>query len=929
MILSKLHEPLMLTSSKRQPNLYSVPLETVHTYTERRNLSSMIEKQLRKPCNKDSLAHALVITGLGGTGKTQLVLKFIENHREEYNPILWIDAKSPKTVQSSFERCADELQLLVDKSSKSTSGLEDSPAAQAVLSWLRNRNELNDEWLVIVDNADDLTWGVNKIIPKGSRGNVVITSQDKKSPRLFGKGCEVHVDTMEQSEARALLLQHLGQDFNLASDNVQKASNEVVDRLGYLALAVDLAGAYIHEDSSYNSSNQEDALERYLKKYGKHQDVLLQKDYFQGLSPYNKTVWTVWDTTLETIKRRHPELRADLLLAFLSRFNREIIQDELFHLASLGFPATAENLCQQDQDLPDWLKELIKLDLQAWDSFWYEEALKPLLDYSLLRRTGREWPGVTMHSLVQWRAIKYAKDQLWDLWYLIFISAVSHQILQDEAKPRFRRHIITHLPAVGKSCLDDIQIDDKRKVLVWGIVGNVYSVEGRWKEAEELFVQMMETSSRVLGQEHPSTLTSMANLASTYRNQGRSKKAEELQVRVLETHRRVLGKEHPDTLCSMHSLAINYRDVGQLPKAMQLTERVVEARKRTLGEEHPDTLGSMQALANRYSEVGQVKEALQLTKRVVEARKRTLGEEHPDTLHSMHNLALRYSEVRQGKMALQLTEEVVETRKGTLGEEHPDTLGSMLALANRYSDAGRLPNALRLTERVVEARKRTLGEEHPDTLRSMQALANRYSEVGRAPEALQLMKRVFEAYKRKLGEDHPGTLDPMHDLALRYSDAGQGREALQLMEQVFEAYKRSLGEDHPGTLRSVHNLAIGYRDAGRIQDALQLAEQMVEARKRRLDGKHSDTFGPMHYLAINYRDACQLQEELQLMKQVAEARKRALGEEPPETLVSLHSLAGEKNKRTPLHRAAQNGHSEAIKALIEANADVNAPEENH
>ena len=37
--------------------------------------------------------------------------------------------------------------------------------------------------------------------------------------------------------------------------------------------------------------------------------------------------------------------------------------------------------------------------------------------------------------------------------------------------------------------------------------------QGRWKEAEELFVQVMETRKRVLGAEHPSTLTSMANLA--------------------------------------------------------------------------------------------------------------------------------------------------------------------------------------------------------------------------------------------------------------------------------------------------------------------------------------------------------------------------------------------------------------------------------
>ncbi|KAK0773303.1 hypothetical protein LTR57_024516 [Friedmanniomyces endolithicus] len=55
-----------------------------------------------------------------------------------------------------------------------------------------------------------------------------------------------------------------------------------------------------------------------------------------------------------------------------------------------------------------------------------------------------------------------------------------------------------------------------------------YWNQGRWKEAEELEVKVMETRVRVLGGEHPDTLTSMANLAATYWNQGRWKEAEDL-----------------------------------------------------------------------------------------------------------------------------------------------------------------------------------------------------------------------------------------------------------------------------------------------------------------------------------------------------------------------------------------------------------------
>jgi Tetratricopeptide repeat len=71
-------------------------------------------------------------------------------------------------------------------------------------------------------------------------------------------------------------------------------------------------------------------------------------------------------------------------------------------------------------------------------------------------------------------------------------------------------------------------------------------------------VQELEMTKRVLGHEHPDTLTSMGNLASTYWNQGRWTEAEELNVQELETRKRVLGYEHPDTLTSIGNLASTY-----------------------------------------------------------------------------------------------------------------------------------------------------------------------------------------------------------------------------------------------------------------------------------------------------------------------------------------------------------------------------------
>jgi Tetratricopeptide repeat len=72
-------------------------------------------------------------------------------------------------------------------------------------------------------------------------------------------------------------------------------------------------------------------------------------------------------------------------------------------------------------------------------------------------------------------------------------------------------------------------------------LASTYWNQGRWSEAETIYLEVVERKRRVLGEEHPSTLTSMANLASMYWNQGRWSEAEKMEVEVMERKRRVLG----------------------------------------------------------------------------------------------------------------------------------------------------------------------------------------------------------------------------------------------------------------------------------------------------------------------------------------------------------------------------------------------------
>ncbi|KAF8978980.1 hypothetical protein BDQ17DRAFT_1439776 [Cyathus striatus] len=70
--------------------------------------------------------------------------------------------------------------------------------------------------------------------------------------------------------------------------------------------------------------------------------------------------------------------------------------------------------------------------------------------------------------------------------------------------------------------------------------------QGKWNDAEQLEIHVMEMKTRFLGVEHSDTLSSMANLAATYRDQGKWNDAEQLQIHVMEMKTRILGLEHPD-----------------------------------------------------------------------------------------------------------------------------------------------------------------------------------------------------------------------------------------------------------------------------------------------------------------------------------------------------------------------------------------------
>jgi hypothetical protein len=104
-----------------------------------------------------------------------------------------------------------------------------------------------------------------------------------------------------------------------------------------------------------------------------------------------------------------------------------------------------------------------------------------------------------------------------------------------------------------------------------------------------LFEAVLADELRVLGPDHPVTLTSRDNLASAYLSAAHLEQAIALSESTLADRQRVLGPDHPDTLESCNNLGFTYSAAGQLDRAIPLWEATLADCERVLGPDHPTT----------------------------------------------------------------------------------------------------------------------------------------------------------------------------------------------------------------------------------------------------------------------------------------------------------------------------------------------------
>jgi tetratricopeptide (TPR) repeat protein len=794
----------------------------------------------------------LAIVGPGGTGKSQLALEVVHKTRQNNKncSIFWIDASDKDSLYQSYAGIAQKLGILV--------GDDDLADMEQIVKRCVVGMSAR-QCLLIFDNTEDTTlWSsgssateaVNlaEFLPQSKLCSAIFTTTNSDTAQALAPQNVIALQDLTVDTALRMLQNHL---MTPLLDTEQQEARNLLRDLSYLPLAVVQAAVCMNASSM--------TVQEYRAQMDKHKELAL--GYSSDASEDNVQSSSV----------------ANPIGTTLSVAIDQVTRSDAFAADYLSLAA-----CVDRKD--------ISLDLlKAASPQRREDAIKVLDKYALVTRRPAE-SALDVHRLVHQALRERLQAQgQFQHWTRHTITQLLQVFPDDDHSNRSKwRRLLPHAQyALSHSLTDN---NDEERLHLVRKYAMALSRDGWYEKAAGLQVQVMQTTKRVLGDEHPATLASIANLALMYRNQGRWREAEELQVQEMETTKRVLGNEHPSTLTSMANLALIYSDQGRWREAEELQVQVIQKRKRVLSDEHPNTLLSMANLASTYRNQGRWRKAQELEVRVMQTTKRVLGNEHPSTLTSMANLALIYSDQGRWREAEELDVQVIQTRKRVLSDEHPNTLLSMANLASTYNSQGRWREAEELQVQVMQTRKRVLSDEHPNTLLSMANLASTYNSQGRWREAEELQVQVMQTMKRVLGDEHPNTLISMANLASTYNSQGRWREAEELQVQVMQTMKRVLGDEHPNTLISMANLASTYNNQGRWREAEELQVQVMQTRKRVLGDEHPNTLLSMSNLASTYNNQGRWKEALALMETCFQLRQQVLGEQHHDTQSSLNTL---------------------------------------
>ncbi len=756
-------QPPVAPVEDRAP-FWNVPFRRNPFFTGRADLLERLHEQLVQN-HRAALTQSTALTGLGGVGKTQTAIEYAYRYRQDYRAVLWVRAASQETLTADMVALAQLLRLPARESQ------DQMYIVAAVKRWLARE----PSWLLILDNADDLTL-VEDVLPVEAAGHIIVTTRAQATGSVAEN---LAVGKLDQAEGILLLLRRaklLAADAPLdnASRQLYTQARTIVQALDGFPLALDQAGAYL-EETGCNLTD-------YLTLYERHRQFFLSRAGRES-TDYPETVASTWLLSFGRVEQQNPAA-ADLLrlCAFLQpdAIAEEILTGGATQLGPVLGPVAAD---------------LLQLN----------EALRVLRRYSLVRRDP-EGRVLSLHRLVQ----AVLKDRLdaeaerqWAERTVLTLNA-AFPAIDHTVWDRCER-LMPHAQ-VATTLIEQYGLAFPGAVRLLHQTGSYLHARGLHTQAEPFLQQALRISESVWGNQHPELARLLNDLGAAVHQQVKLDQAEPILLQSLAIRETVLGVQHIEVAESLNYLGELYIVRGKYEQAESTYLRAIAIWENPQGTGRVEPVqglaNALNDLATLYRVLGRFEQAEPLDLRALSIREDHLGPDHPDTAESLNNLAFLYREQENYEQAERLLRRAVKIREQALGDEHPLVAISLGNLAQVLELQDKDVEAESLHLRALHIREEVYGPEYIDTAVSLNNLAVFYLRQRKYEQAEPLFIRALKIREQSLGPTHPHVARSLTYLAQLYQAQDQPERAKPLFARALTIFEQTFGPDHRETIQA-------------------------------------------------------------------------------------------------------------------------------
>jgi tetratricopeptide (TPR) repeat protein/tRNA A-37 threonylcarbamoyl transferase component Bud32 len=770
-----------------RPLIWNIPHHRNTNFTGREEIFHKIHEELtsQKPGSK-----VIALHGLGGIGKTQLVLEYVYRYgidARNYKIIWWIRADMLTSLSADYAALTVPLKL-------SNENLKESDIVKIVRNWL----EQNEGWLLIFDNAEDPSEIGNDYLPKSRKGHVIITS---RNPNWRGIAATLPMSNLKIEESIELLGKWTG-------DVDREKMTELSTILGNLPLALSQAGAYITETGS--------SINDYLELFKEHETELLKTGIESSI--HDTPVAATWELSFDKIQKESP---AAVELMNLCAF-----------LAPDDIPL---NIFREGKEsLPETLRDIVT------DRLKFDKAIAAILRYSMANRKS---DAISVHKLVQ----TVVKDKLTDEENQIYIKSVIRLLMslfpQEVDKvdklmdcSRILPHAIVAIKhAKAHEVVEEICSSLSRNI------GIYFNLIGKYEETKTAYEDALTIDEKLFGPEHQIIAKYANNLGNTLRLLGNFTGAKMYLKRAFAIEEKLFGPECPGLANIFNNLGLVFRDLGDLESSLMNFEKALEIDEKIYGPDHANVARDAGNLGSIFRLLGNFEKAKANSERALEIDMKLFGSDHPNVARDANNLGTVLRDLGDLDGAKTYFKSAIKIVEKSFGSDHPMLATISFNLGNVLLDSGDLAEAKVNSEKALAIREKYFGPEHHAVASSLESISEILKRLGELNEAKKITERALNISEKNFGSEHPSVVENIYNLAMILHAIGATKTSREYLERAIEMGEKIFGFSHFNVGKYLRDYGDNIRDQGETKKAKESYQRALDIYAKTFGGNHPKT----------------------------------------------------------------------------------------